>query len=183
MENFSNNFLLSMPFLNDSVFGESLIYICKHNEDGAMGIIINKPMPLKNIDNILKETRLEQLKPKIKIYFGGPVDTGIGMFIHDCKYKTKGTISISNSISLSSHINIIDDIKNGFGPKQFKFTLGYAGWSAGQLEKEIENGYWLLVPPVNELFFHNPASEILNKLETIANVDMNNFSGGLSGLS
>ena len=66
MENFSNNFLLSMPFLNDSVFGESLIYICKHNEDGAMGIIINKPMPLKNIDNILKETRLEQLKPKIK---------------------------------------------------------------------------------------------------------------------
>jgi putative transcriptional regulator len=144
MEKFSNNFLLSMPNLNDSVFGESLIYICDHNKSGAMGIIINKPMPEKNIKNILKETSLEQLKPKIKIYFGGPVDLGVGMFLHSHGYKTKGTINISRS---------------------------------------IENGHWLLVPTIDDLIFNTPDAEILSKLQSIVDIDINNFSGGLSGLS
>ena len=183
MENFSNNFLLSMPALNDSIFEESLIYICNHNKSGAMGIIINKPMPKKNIANILKETSLEQLKPKIQIYFGGPVDLSVGMFLHSQEYKTNGTINISKSISLSSNISIMDDIKNGAGPNQFKFALGYAGWTGGQLESEIENGCWLLVPVINDLIFNTPFSEILTKLQTIANIDISSFSGGLSGLS
>jgi len=183
MEKFSNNFLLSMPNLNDSIFGESLIYICNHNKSGAMGIIINKPMPEKNIKKILKETSLEQLKPTIKIYFGGPVDLGIGMFLHSPGYKTKGTMNISKTIALSSDISIIDDIKNGFGPSKFKFALGYAGWSKGQLENEIENGHWLLVPAIDDLIFNTPDSEILTKLQSIVDIDINNFSGGLSGLS
>ena len=100
MENFSNNFLLSMPHLKDSIFSDSLIYICNHSiESGAMGIIINKPMPLKNMNNILKEIGLEQLKPKLKIYLGGPVDIEAGMFLHDEKYKIKGTLNISESVS------------------------------------------------------------------------------------
>jgi len=183
MENFSNNFLLSMPHLNDSIFGQSLIYICNHNQSGAMGLIINKPMPKKNIQNILKEIGLEQLKPKIDIYFGGPVDVDVGMFLHDPKYKTKGTINISESISLSSNMNIINDLKNGHGPNKFKFSLGYSGWSEGQLEKEIENGDWLLIPSVNEFIFNTPAEEILNKIKNNIDVDIDNLSGGLSGLS
>ena len=183
MEKFSNNFLLSMPNLNDSVFGESLIYICNHDESGAMGIIINKPMPEKNIKKILKETSLEQLKSEIKIYFGGPVDVDVGMFLHSQDYTTKGTLNISKSIALSSNISIVDDIKNGIGPNKFKFTLGYSGWSKGQLENEIENGYWLLVPAIDDLIFNTPDSEILTKLQSIVDIDINNFSGGLSGLS
>ena len=184
MENFSNNFLLSMPHLKDSIFSDSLIYICNHSiESGAMGIIINKPMPLKNMNNILKEMGLEQLKPQLDIYFGGPVDIGVGMFLHDQQYKTKGTLNISSSISLSSNIKIINDIKNGSGPKKFKFALGYAGWEKGQLEKEIENGDWLLVPSNDELIFNENPSEILREVTAIIDVDINNFSGGLSGLS
>ena len=172
-----------MPHLNDSIFGESLIYICNHNDSGTMGVIINKLISSKNIENILKETGLEQLKPKLKIYFGGPVDMGIGMFLHDEKYKTKGTMNVSKSISLSSNINIVDDIKNGNGPKKFKFTLGYAGWDKGQLEKEIENGDWLLVPSNDDLIFNTPSTKILDRIQSLIDIDINNFSGGLSGLS
>lgn len=183
MENFSNNFLLSMPHLNDSIFGESLIYICTHDSSGTMGIIINKPMPPKNIDNILKETGLEQLKPTLNIYFGGPVDIEIGMFLHNYHYKTKGTISISKSISLSSNINIIKDIKNGKGPEKFKFALGYAGWGEGQLEAELENGDWLLIPSDDDLIFNIDHTRILQKVKSLIDIDINNFSGGLSGIS
>ena len=172
-----------MPHLNDSIFGKSLIYICDHNNFGAMGIIINKPMPSKNIQNILTEMGLEQLKPTMDIYFGGPVQIDMGMVLHDHKYKTKGTINISESISLSSNINIIDDISNGSGPSQFKFALGYAGWEKGQLEKEIENGDWLLVPSNYDLIFNTPSNKILEKLKSLINIDINHFSGGLSGLS
>ena len=183
MENFTNNFLLSMPHLKDSIFSESLIYICNHNSSGAMGIIINKLISEKNIYNILKETKLEQLKPKLKIYFGGPVDIKTGMFLHDQKYEIEGTMKISKSISLSSNIKIINDIKNGHGPDKFKFALGYAGWDNGQLEKEIENGDWLLIPSNDDLIFNTPSSEILKKLNSTMNIDINNFSGGISGLS
>ncbi len=183
MENFTNNFLLSMPHLKDSIFSESLIYICNHNNSGAMGIIINKLISEKNIYNILKETKLEQLKPKLKIYFGGPVDIETGIFLHDQTYKTEGTMKISKSISLSSNIKIINDIKNGNGPDKFKFALGYAGWNNGQLEKEIENGDWLLIPSNDDLIFDTPSAEILKKIKSIINIDINNFSGGISGLS
>jgi len=183
MENFSNNFLLSMPHLKDSIFNESLIYICNHNSSGAMGIIINKLISGKNINNILKETKLEQLKPQLKIYFGGPVDIDAGMFLHDQKYKTEGTIKISKSISLSSNIKIINDIKNGNGPTKFKFALGYAGWDSGQLEKEIENGDWLLIPSNDDLIFNTPSSEILKKIKSTMNIDINSFSRGITGLS
>ena len=183
MENFSNNFLLSMPHLNDSIFGQSLIYICDHNNFGAMGVIINKPISSKSIENILMETGLGQLKPQIKIYFGGPVQKGMGMVLHDGKYKTNGTINISKSISLSSNINIFNDIINGYGPDKFKFALGYAGWEKGQLEKEIENGDWLLIPPNDDLIFNTPHSKILEKIKSLFNIDINNFTGGLSGIS
>ena len=183
MENFSNNFLLSMPHLRGSIFNESLIYICNHNNSGAMGIIINKLISEKNANNILKETGLEQLKPKLKIYLGGPVDVEVGMFLHDEKYKIKGTLNISQSISLTSNIKILNDIKNGNGPDKFKFALGYAGWDKGQLEREIENGDWLLIPSNDDLIFNTPPSEILEKIKSTINIDINNFSGGLSGLS
>ena len=172
-----------MPHLNDSVFRKSLIYLCNHNNLGAMGIIINKPMPLENVQNILTETGLEQLKPKIEIYFGGPVQIEIGMILHDHKYKTKGTLNVSKSISLSSNTNIINDIIEGDGPNKFKFALGYAGWDQGQLEREIENGDWLIVPSNYDLIFNTPPYKILEKLKILIDIDIDHFSGGLSGLS
>ena len=81
------------------------------------------------------------------------------------------------------NINIIDDIGNGSGPNQFKFALGYAGWEKGQLEKEIENGDWLLVPSNYDLIFNTPSSKILEKLKLLIDIDIDHFSGGLSGLS
>ena len=181
MENFSNNFLISMPHLNDSIFSKSLIYLCEHNKLGAMGIIINKPMSPRNIQNILKEIGLEQLKPNIEVCFGGPVQIEAGMILHDCKYQTNDTINISKSISLSSSVNIIKDIRTGIGPHEFKIALGYAGWGEGQLENEIQNGDWLMIPSDYDLIFKTPSSEILTRLKSL--IDVDHLSGGQSGLS
>jgi len=172
-----------MPHLSDSIFGKSLIYLCDHNEYGSMGVIINKLIPSKNIENILIQTGLEQLKPDIEIYFGGPVKLETGMILHDTKYKTKGTINVSRNISLSSNLNIINDIINGIGPNKFKFTLGYAGWDKGQLEKEIENGDWLLIPSNYDIIFNTPYNKIWEKLCSEIDIDVDLFSGGLSGIS
>ena len=140
-------------------------------------------MPSENVQNILTEMGLEQLKPKVEIYFGGPVQIGMGMILHDHRYETKGTLNISKSISLSSNTNIINDISNGNGPDEFKFAVGYAGWDKGQLEKEIENGDWLIVPSNYDLIFNTPSSKILEKLKLLIDIDIDHFSGGLSGLS
>ena len=183
MENFSNNFLLSMPHLNESVFSESLIYICTHDNSGAMGIIINKPIETKNIQNILKETGLNQLKREIEIYLGGPVDVEIPIFLHDKKYQTTNTLSISKTVSMSSNIDIIEDIKKGTGPDKFKFMLGYSGWGKGQLEKEIENGDWLLIPANDYLIFNTPSSKIFQIAQSLSGIDIKTFTGGMSGLS
>ena len=172
-----------MPHLNDSIFRKSLIYLCNHNNLGAMGIIINKLMPSENVQNILTEIGLEQLKPRVDVYFGGPVQLSVGMILHDHKYKTDGTINISKSISLSSNTNIINDICNGNGPNKFKIALGYAGWDKGQLERELENGDWLIVPSNYDLIFNTPTSKILEKLKSFIDIDIDHFSGGLSGLS
>ena len=90
---------------------------------------------------------------------------------------------ISKTISLSSNTKIINDIINGYGPNKFKLALGYAGWDKGQLEKEIENGDWLLVPSNDDLIFNTPDSEILEKIKSLIDIDINNFTGGLSGLT
>ena len=182
MENFSNNFLISMPHLNDSIFGESLIYICDHNKSGAMGIIINKPIPSRKMTNILTQIGLEQLKPNLEVCFGGPVQIEMGMVLHDHKYQNDKTINITKSISLTSDMNIIHDIKNGSGPKNFKVALGYSGWDKGQLESEIENGDWLLVPANYDLIFNTPSKKMFQKLQSLINIDINNLSG-TSGIS
>ena len=157
--------------------------MCENNTEGSLGLIINKPMVSQNAADILQKTGLERIQPLPEVYFGGPVNLEMGLILHDTGYEIDGTLTISKEISLTSNKQIVNDLKTGLGPNKFRFSMGYAGWGADQLEKEIENGDWLLIPSVNEFIFNTPAEEILNKIKNNIDIDIDNLSGGLSGLS
>ena len=95
-----------------------------------------------------------------KIYFGGPVDLNTCFILHDSSYLTKETLKISDDISLTSNNKIINDLKNGIGPNSYRLNIGYAGWSAGQLESELKNGDWLLAPADHKMIFNVPDNEM-----------------------
>ena len=177
MMKLTNYFLISNSNITDNVFNQSLIYICDHGNKGAMGLIINKPFPKDNMNLILKETGLINIKPMPNIYFGGPVGINNGFFLHSSTYATKGTQQISNKLSITSNNNIVDDLENGVGPKNFRFSLGYTGWESNQLDKEVENGDWLLMPSSSKLIFHIPDEKKWDKLSLELGVNIMNISG------
>ena len=184
MKDLSNHFLISMPHVSDPVFKQSLIYVCSHDKSGAMGLIVNKPISDLNLtqelDFILEETKLSKINPAPNIYFGGPVDLNMGIVLHPLDYSTKKTIKISNKIGVTSDSKILTDIISGSGPSIFRFSIGYAGWSNGQLEDEFKNGDWLIIPSKSEMIFSMPDKKkwayINNKLG-IQISDLDGMSG------
>ena len=181
MKNLSNNFLISMPHVNDPVFKKSLIYICNHDKDGAMGLIINKPISSlklnQEVDSILKETNLFKIQPTPDVYFGGPVDLNMGIILHPLDYITKKTIKISNQLGVTSDSKIINDIIKGNGPSMFRFSIGYAGWSNGQLEEEFSNGDWLMLPSKLDVIFTMPDEQKWEYINNHLGIDISSISG------
>jgi len=182
MKSFSNHFLMSMPHMNDPIFTKSLIYMCKHNKEGAMGLIINKPMISENSSDILQQTGLGCIKPVPEIYFGGPVNLEMGLFLHDASYQIDGTLAVSKTILLTSNKQIVSDVKNGTGPDLFRFLFGYAGWGKGQIEREIENGDWLIMPSDEDFVFSIPDKDKWQKAASQFGIDILDL-GGSAGLA
>lgn len=182
MKNLSNHFIISMPHINEPLFNRSIIIICEDNKDGSMGVVLNKPMNISSISEILQQTGLQKIQPKFNIYFGGPVQVDLGIILHESNYQTEGTINISESISLTSNNKIISDIKNGKGPSLFRFSFGYAGWNKGQLEREIENGDWLIMPADSDFIFSIPDKLKWEQAALQFGIDINNL-GGSAGLA
>ncbi len=156
-----NNFLtgqliMSMPSMDDIRFTRTVIYICVHNDDGAMGIVINRLIDNLNLDAVLNQLNIgteNKINDNIDIHFGGPVEIGRGFVLHSDDYSKQATVKLNNNISLTASIDILNDIAIGIGPKEKILTLGYAGWGAGQLEEEIKQNMWLHCPSDKELIF------------------------------
>tara|TARA_Y100001970_G_C13935228_1_gene700335 strand:- start:33 stop:581 length:549 start_codon:yes stop_codon:yes gene_type:complete len=159
MKNYSNKLILTMPHVNDPIFSKSIIYLFNHNENGSMGLIINKPISEEHLIKLNSNQTLNNLNSKMKIYFGGPVSLDMGFVLHDNKYTTKQTIPLSDSISLTSNNKIFKDLNDGNGPEKYKFSIGYSGWSKGQLDDEIQAGDWIVLPAKNKLIFDPSESE------------------------
>ena len=170
-----------MPHMADPFFRKSLIYICEHDKKGAMGVIINKTMPSQNVQDILNQTGLNQVKPHPEIYLGGPVAIETGLILHDASYKSEGGIKITNEVKLTSNNQIIEDIIDDKGPEDYLFSLGYSGWSNGQLEREIEDGDWLIMPADYNHIFNIPSHSKWSTAAIQFGIDINSFSGGKSG--
>ncbi|MEO0343846.1 MAG: YqgE/AlgH family protein [Pseudomonadota bacterium] len=139
-------FLVAMPGMLDPRFEESVVFMCAHSDDGAMGLIVNKRIPLE-FSELLEQLNInpdEQVKDT-PIYFGGPVEHGRGFILHSSEYSVaQSTLSVTDKVSLTGTLEILEDIAAGHGPQQHLLALGYAGWSPGQLEAEIQSNGWLV---------------------------------------
>ncbi|HEC72799.1 MAG TPA: YqgE/AlgH family protein [Methylophaga aminisulfidivorans] len=157
-----NHFLIAMPSLADAFFHRSVIYICEHDENGAMGLIINRPtkVMLKELLGHLRISNEAKTLEDTPVRFGGPVQKGQGMVIHDqLESNWKSSLPLSNDIVLTTSTDILEVIGTDQGPRNAFVTLGYAGWTAGQLEEELMENSWLTVPASHELLFSTPAEQ------------------------
>ena len=154
-------FLLAMPGLNDPNFSQSVVYICEHNADGAMGLIINQPLdiPVKAIFDQLDLKYLDECGNSL-IFDGGPVQRDRGFILHPtAQQQWESTVSIGEGISLTASKDILKDIALGKGPDRALITLGYSSWGAGQLEQEIAQNSWLTIPADSAIIFQTDCAD------------------------
>ncbi len=158
-----DHLLVSTSSLNSTFFEETVIYVCNHSaENGAMGLVINKPLEGVSFKQIIDDMGLARglMGDEGPIIFnGGPVEKNRGFVLHSPDYSHPSTIRITDEICLSATADIVSAIASGHGPEDAHFSLGYAGWAPGQLEKEIADNSWMIVPADRELLFDIPTYE------------------------
>ena len=176
--NLTGQLLISMPSLQDERFFKTVIYLCAHSKDGAMGIIINK-----KIDYDLYPDLLEQLgidKPldnkKLFIRYGGPVESGRGFILHSDEIIQKESLTIDSGIALTSTAEFFENLSKGKGPKNSIFALGYAGWGAGQLEKEIIANSWMTLSTDSKFLFDEEVNNKWSQAYNLLGIDPNKLS-------
>lgn len=163
IKSLKNHLLIAMPTLADSYFDTSVIYLCEHNEEGAMGIVINKQ---SNMDFSQLSIQLDihnAANLHTAIYSGGPVSPEYGFILHSKTAKWKSTLNVSEEVQLTSSQDILHAIAESRGPDQYLISLGYAGWSKGQLDDELKENSWLTLEATKELLFEYDASEIYHQ--------------------
>jgi len=175
----TNHFLIAMPSLDDPNFARTVTYVCAHNDGGAMGIVINRPMELA-LGEVLEQLKLDASDPRISaqiVYAGGPVHRDRGFIIHRPVKDYGSTIQVSEDIAVSTSRTILEAISRGDGPDETLIALGYAGWSAGQLEEEMQHNAWLSGPAAPELLFHVAAERRWHDAAALLGVDLALLSG------
>jgi putative transcriptional regulator len=155
--------LIAMPLMSDPRFARSVVYLCAHSEEGAMGLIINQRAPHISFPDLLERLGIVRSKTEddrsreilsMSIHVGGPVETGRGFVLHSADYfANDSTLPIEDGVCLTATIDILKAIAAGEGPDQAILALGYAGWSPGQLENEIQANGWLNCPADPDLIF------------------------------
>jgi putative transcriptional regulator len=175
----SNHFLIAMPNLQDADFYRTVTYICEHDEQGAMGIIINRPLDLELAD-ILEQMDIHPNTPESihqPVFSGGPVQTERGFVLHTTSKSWDATNKITADISITTSKDILQAIATGEGPEQSLVALGYAGWGAGQLEKELAENTWLSGPADAQIIFSHPPEQRWRAAAQLLGVDLNLISG------
>ena len=146
-ENFlEGKLLIAMPGMDDERFAQTVIYMCAHSSKGAMGLVINKPIPGLSFAELMKQLKIDTapVVGDFPILYGGPVETGRGFVLHSGEYEgSDSTLPVSEDISLTATLDILRAIAEGRGPKRALFALGYAGWAPGQVETEFQSNGWL----------------------------------------
>jgi putative transcriptional regulator len=159
--------LVAMPGMTDKRFARAVIYMCVHSMDeGAMGLIINKPMPDVSFGDILQNLNIQprsDICSNIQVHRGGPVQTQLGFILHSSEYQKSGTLLVDSEIALSTTTEILKAIAEGNGPTRNLMALGYAGWDSRQLDDEIKRNAWLNVPADADLLFSDDYDSKWNK--------------------
>ena len=147
--------LIAMPGMRDERFAKSVIYMCAHTEEGAMGLVLNQRLDSLTFAELISQLELgeKHLSKDVPVHFGGPVESGRGFVLHTSDYQQDATLEVLNGVALTASVEILRAIAQGKGPQKSLLALGYAGWGPGQLDKEIRANGWLQVPSDSEIIF------------------------------
>lgn len=179
LESLSNHFLIAMPALSDPNFHHTTTFICEHNDDGALGLVINRPMEL-HLSDILEHMNIRTASVEItdqRVYMGGPVQNDRGFVLHEPVGDWEATLKITKDTGITSSRDILEAIACGEGPEKSIITLGYAGWGAGQLEQELAANAWLSGPANTRIVFDTPFEQRWEAAAALIGVDLNLISG------
>ncbi len=177
----TGHFLIAMPALEDPNFHHTVTLICQHNEEGAMGVLFNRPLEI-NLGEVLKQMEIVPTDKDMEqehVYNGGPVQTERGFVLHRPDGDWESTMPISDELAVTTSRDIIEDIANGKGPEKYLIALGYAGWEAGQLEYEISENAWLSGPSSADIVFETPYEKRWESAASVIGVDLNLISGDM----
>ena len=159
--NLTNQFLIAMPGMGDDTFSGAVVYLCEHTENGALGLVINKPIDIK-LKNLFQKVDLsldsEELAEQ-PVFYGGPVQTERGFVLHEKQGDTpvySSTLSIPGGLEMTTSKDVLEALSHGAGPRRLLVTLGYSGWAAGQLEDELGRNGWLTVGADPAVIFDTP---------------------------
>ncbi len=175
---FKNHFLVAMPTLIDSFFYHSVIYLCEHDENGAMGIIVNRPTRIK-LTELLGHLHIDNNNDWVQsrtVLFGGPVKKDQGMVLHDGGAHWKSTMAVADDLFLTTSSDILPVLGSSQGPQNALVTLGYAAWGEGQLEQELAENSWLTVPASHGLLFDTPAEQRWEASAKLLGIDIHLMS-------
>lgn len=176
--NLTDHFLIAMPSLENSFFSKTLTYICEHNEEGALGLIVNRPTDI-SVEKLLQHLGIspgELRAGSLPVLLGGPVQVDGGFVLHQPAGSWQSTLSTNTTTSLTASIDILQAIAHHQGPEKMLVTLGYAGWAAGQLEQELAQNAWLTVPASAEILFEIPSEERLPAAMQLLGIDFCHLS-------
>lgn len=175
----SGQLLVAMPNMPDPRFERSVIYLCAHTADGAMGLVVNKLIDSLSFPDLLGQLGIESsdVDDQIRVHFGGPVEAARGFVLHSTDYVHDATMVVNDHFALTATVDVLKAMAKGQGPRQSLLALGYAGWAPGQLDSEIQANGWLTVPADEQLVF---LSEIKSRWEDSVKrigVDLSKLSG------
>lgn len=175
----NSQFLIAMPAMGDPNFSQSVTLICEHNEDGALGLVVNRPLQL-TLGDMLAHMKIQPTNLEVgeqPVLMGGPVQTERGFVLHGPPGDWDATMEVDEDLYITSSRDILEAMAEGRGPEHAMVALGYAGWGAGQLEAELKENAWLNTPADQSILFETPINERWSKAAHLIGVDLNTLSG------
>jgi putative transcriptional regulator len=147
--------LIAMPAMADPRFAQSVIYLCAHTAEGAMGLVLNRPLQRPSFDDLLRQLEVAPVPParRIRLCQGGPMDNARGFVLHTADWTGEGSLRVHKDMALTASLDVLKAIAEGGGPRECILALGYAGWGPGQLDAEIQQNAWLSVPADETILF------------------------------
>lgn len=181
--NLTNQFLIAMPGMSDGNFAGAVVYMCEHTENGAMGVVINRPIDIK-LKNLFEKVDLHLDREDLSeapVFFGGPVQTERGFVLHESLDEEGGhynsTLKIPGGLEMTTSRDVLEALSHGAGPRKVFVTLGYSGWSAGQLEEELSRNGWLTVDARSDIIFDTPIEQRYDQALALLGIDRSFLMG------
>jgi len=174
----TDHFLIAMPAMVDPYFARTLTYVCEHNDQGALGVVVNRPIDM-TLSALLKQVNVPHDEPalaQVPVHFGGPVQIDRGFVLHQPVGEWQSTLPVDNRVGLTTSKDILQAVGRGEGPQKLFVTLGYAGWAPGQLENELAQNAWLTVKASDGIIFDLPSEERLTAAMHLLGIDFASLS-------